>query len=232
MEETVMYDQLLPMEFEQRISQFPLVYVPIGSLEWHGQHLPLGNDTIKIQAVCEEAARISGGVVFPGVYFGIPGMVEYGSAYKFNGNAPFDPGLVGKLLNAILNRLEAVGFLAAVVITGHTPPEQRKLVKDVAAEYSGKMLVLGTADSELGGGIGHASDHAAMWETSLLWYIRPDLVDINRLPRDLSTGLESVFGNDPRTNASRDLGRKAFRVITEELAQTASNLIKEKKNTV
>jgi len=225
MEETVMYDQLLPMEFDQRISKCPLAYVPVGSLEWHGQHLPLGNDTI--QAVCEEAARIGGGIVFPGVYFGIPWMVEYGSAYKFNGNVPFDPELVRKLLNAILKRLETVGFLAAVVITGHTPPEQRKLVKDVASEYSGKMLVLGTADSELGTGIGHTSDHAAMWETSLLWYIRPDLVDINRLPRDLSTDLESVFGNDPRTHASRDLGKKTFQVITEELANAAANLLKK-----
>jgi len=132
MQETVMYDQLLPAEFEHRMSQCPLVYIPIGSLEWHGQHLPLGTDTIKIQAICEEAARIGGGIVFPEVYFEIPWMVEYGSAYKFNGNVPFDPRLIGKLLNAILNRLEAVGFLAAVFITGHTPPEQRKLIKDVA----------------------------------------------------------------------------------------------------
>jgi len=93
------------------------------------------------------------------------------------------------------------------------------------------MLVLGTADSELGTVIWHTSDHAAMWETSQLWYIRPDLVDINRLPRDLSTRLESVFGNDPRTYASRDLGRKAFHVITEELVHGASNLLKEHEHT-
>ena len=48
MEEKVQYELMLPFEFERRIRRFPLIYVPVGSLEWHGEHMALGNDAIKI----------------------------------------------------------------------------------------------------------------------------------------------------------------------------------------
>ena len=43
----VKYEELLPHEFEEALRQFPVAYVPVGSLEWHGRHLALGNDTLK-----------------------------------------------------------------------------------------------------------------------------------------------------------------------------------------
>ena len=40
----VNYEEMLPHEFEGAIRQFPVAYVPVGSLEWHGRHLALGNE--------------------------------------------------------------------------------------------------------------------------------------------------------------------------------------------
>ena len=60
MEAKVEYDKLLPYEFEGRLNARPAVYVPVGSLEWHGEHPALGNDALKMHALCCEAARVGG----------------------------------------------------------------------------------------------------------------------------------------------------------------------------
>ena len=36
-----------PGQLEAAARKFPVVYVPFGLIEWHGRHLPLGNDALK-----------------------------------------------------------------------------------------------------------------------------------------------------------------------------------------
>ena len=38
----VLYEELLPEECVQRIKEMPVAYLPLGTLEWHGPHMPLG----------------------------------------------------------------------------------------------------------------------------------------------------------------------------------------------
>ena len=38
----VRYEEMLPHELEEAIRQFPVAYVPVGSLEWHGRHFSFG----------------------------------------------------------------------------------------------------------------------------------------------------------------------------------------------
>ena len=33
-----------PQEFRERLARRPLAYLPLGTLEWHGEQLPLGSD--------------------------------------------------------------------------------------------------------------------------------------------------------------------------------------------
>ena len=40
-----------PGQLESALRQFPVVYVPFGLIEWHGRHLPLGNDALKAHAI-------------------------------------------------------------------------------------------------------------------------------------------------------------------------------------
>src|SRR5512147_2687925 len=58
-----------PAQLEKAIRNFPVVYVPFGLIEWHGRHLPLGNDALKAHAILVKAAEQCGGVVYPPVYF-------------------------------------------------------------------------------------------------------------------------------------------------------------------
>jgi creatinine amidohydrolase len=73
-------------------------------------------------------------------------------------------------------------------------------------------------------------DHAAHWETSLLMYLRPELVDLSRIAReDLDTEegrrAAGIFGHDPRTHASRELGEKIATGIVDAIGRKAQELL-------
>src|SRR5207302_9470637 len=49
----------------------PIVIVPVGALEDHGPHLPLGTDMIQPLHVLDEAARRTGAFVAPPIPYGV-----------------------------------------------------------------------------------------------------------------------------------------------------------------
>ena len=57
----VRYSELRPAEFRTRLAERPLAYLPLGTLEWHGEHLPLGADSIQSEGLMIECARRLGG---------------------------------------------------------------------------------------------------------------------------------------------------------------------------
>ena len=61
--EKVRYSDLLPWEFRQRLAAKPVAYLPLGTLEWHGEHLPLGSDAIQSEGLMIECAKRFGGIV-------------------------------------------------------------------------------------------------------------------------------------------------------------------------
>ena len=49
--EKVRYPDLLPWEFRERLAAKPVAYLPLGTLAWHGEHLPLGSDAIQSEVL-------------------------------------------------------------------------------------------------------------------------------------------------------------------------------------
>ena len=75
----VRYEEMLPHEIVAERRAKPVAYLPLGILEWHGEHLAVGNDALKAQRLCELAARRGGGVVMPVMWYGEPrvtGLME------------------------------------------------------------------------------------------------------------------------------------------------------------
>jgi creatinine amidohydrolase len=144
-------------------------------------------------------------------------MVRWGRRYRLGNRGVFavEPWLLRHVLEAQLRNLDVMGFKGAIVITGHDPQEQVMLVKQAAAEFrpARGLRALGASDLDLGDEV----DHAAKWETSILMALRPELVDMSRLPTDLSQKLEGVSGDDPRTAALAELGRKAVDGMVRKL---------------
>ncbi len=108
------YERLHPAELRAVLEESPLAFVPIGTLEFHGEHLPAGVDSFEAHALCQRAARLSGGVVLPPVYLAC-GCLDLPFTLSF------ERSLVHAWVRATISQLVVRGFKAVVVLTGHGP---------------------------------------------------------------------------------------------------------------
>jgi creatinine amidohydrolase/Fe(II)-dependent formamide hydrolase-like protein len=51
-------------------SKNKLVFVPMGTIEWHGNHLPVETDFLVAQKICEILSKRTKGYVLPPIYLG------------------------------------------------------------------------------------------------------------------------------------------------------------------
>jgi len=100
-----------------------------------------------------------------------------------------------------------------------------------AADVSGAWVV-GLAEYELATDLGYTGDHAGKWETSLYWHLRPDLVCMDNLPKDLNVRLVAAGPEDPRTTASPELGEKVCRAIVDRMVAFVDKLLEFDKDPV
>ena len=84
MQRTCRYEEMLPAEFYEAVKEMPVFLVPTGLLEWHADHLPLGQDSLKAHGICEAVARkLGGGIVLPPNHYGRPGYASFIGPLKF-----------------------------------------------------------------------------------------------------------------------------------------------------
>jgi creatinine amidohydrolase len=55
--EEVRFARLRPREMTERRNARPVVYIPLGTLEWHGLHNPLGADGLQAEELALHAPR-------------------------------------------------------------------------------------------------------------------------------------------------------------------------------
>lgn len=223
----VRYEEMLPHELDEAVAGFPVAYCAFGSLEWHGRHLPLGNDTLKAYHILLMTAEKYGGVVVPPTYWGFLGkwhpwtMIDFGQP------------LVDELYRKIFCGLVDVGFRVIIGVTGHDVDPQKAAIQKAidAIKRDGKGTGFAMMEGDLYDSTDDSMDHAAHWETSLMMYLRPELVDIDRIKGD---DLDSddgrkeagIYGRDPRKFASRELGEKIANRIADRIGIKAQELLK------
>ncbi len=212
------YEELSFSEKEESLKQTSLVYVPIGSLEFHGPHLPLGLDTIHSYEFCTRLAGETGGLVLPPTYWGTDGHVGW------SGSLLISKRTFRALLKDIFTLLSGNNVKLIVTVTGHYPEKQGVIIKQLAREAmkkrpGTKILSLDPLTYHPGGD--HQGDHGGKVETSLMLAIRPDLVHIEKL-----AGQDALKGIMPNAaEGNKEFGKEWFdstlqncvRIIKEEL---------------
>jgi len=237
--EKVLYAELTPQEFRDRLAAAPIAYLPLGTLEWHGEHLPLGSDGLQSAGFFVRLAREAGGIVLPMLFLGpdrkeeVDGKELYGmdtlgegmpegKRYKnqqLAGSAYWVPEETFRtIIEATLKQLKRAGF-KIVVAHGHGP--STSFFQKNAGQWKEKFgletfVCWGSQFDRQGMGI--QVDHAAMNETSLVMALRPELVRMDRLPKDPNSWPVGVGGSDPREFASAGIGREILKLQTERMA--------------
>ncbi len=206
---------LRPGQLEAAGRKFPVVYVPFGLIEWHGRHLPLGNDALKAHGILVRCAAKFGGVVYPPVYF----------------HAGFRQDHLIPVLTDLFTRLKRTGFRVILGVSGHNIPEQIDMIDRALAPVIADHTVAGEGlwEMTLSRGPESNSDHAAKWETSNMMYFYPELVDMAELgtgPLNLDMKPPSGIGGlDPRKHASARVGSRNVELAAEAIGRRAQKLL-------
>ena len=239
-----MYEELTPKEFRVRIAEAPIAYLPLGTIEWHGEHLPLGSDGLQSKKFLEILANEVGGVVLPMYFLGpdmskvVDGKELYGMdihrakehgrpEQQLDGSAYWiSDSLFSDMVEATLVQLKRAGF-KIVVYHGHGPSTGfvSKRSEDWQKKYGIKMFNCWGGESPKGYGI--MTDHAAMNETSLVMAMYPELVQMENLPSDTAQWPLGVSGKDPRIFASPEVGIKSINEQKERMGTILRKALSE-----
>jgi len=228
--DSVRYTELRPHQFRDRLAERPLAYLPLGTLEWHGEHLPYGSDGIISEGLMVECAREYGGIVMPPIHLGpdrsrleTDGSILQGMDYadvttphrQLDGSCYWvSNGFFMVLIDAILEQLNRAGF-KAVFADGHGPSRNSwcQNLKDREARFGLKLFGV---DENLRPRWRSQVDHASKNESSLVMAFRPDLADLSQLEADRSVWPQGVGGEDPR-DATADHGQECLRESIDAL---------------
>jgi len=179
-----------------------IVYLPLGPIEWHGPHLPMGVDPLRAQLAAVALAREVGGVVLPTLYIGTerertPEMLRnigfQGNEYVVGMDFPACtlPSLYFKeevfaivLRNHLDLLIDGWGFSRVVIVNGHGAENHLAVIRRLIAEYEATkaariVLVMPMEDFP-----DHGWGHATLEETETLMAHYPETVDLNALPPD------------------------------------------------
>jgi len=214
----IRYDELLPHEFRKRLAERPIAYLPLGTLERHGEHMPLGSDAILSEGLMLECARQLGGIVMPPIHLA-PSQTPMTHADSIASPQPLDGscywvslGFHLLIVDAILAQLKRAGF-RAVFADGHGPSRRAWAANIPEREVRFDLKLFGVTP-EIAGQWKSQMDHAGRNETSLMLHLRPDLVDLSQLPPRGTKRPEGISGQDPR-DATADYGKECLQKSVE-----------------
>ncbi len=164
--------------------------LPIGILEKHGPHAPIGSDLIHAREWAARATKQEYAVVFPDYFYG-----QIYEARHQPGTFALPARVVWDILDATCDEIGRNGFRKIVLVNGHggnpnllryfaqTQLEHRRnyvvyfFDPESDPAFDKKAEALHKSDPEL-------DMHAGERETSTLLYLRPDLVEQDRAKQE------------------------------------------------
>jgi creatinine amidohydrolase len=236
MAELLRLEHLSSPQLAELLARQPLGLWPVGAVEPHGPHAPLGTDTLIAAGVCERAARRLDDppcVVLPPLPFGV---TRYGAS--FAGAIGISEATLAGLIGDVAASARAQGFRQLVVVNCHFEPEQVHTLRTACASAGVRYLdlVRRQAAERLTEEFRRGSCHAGRYETSLVLAEAPSLIDrsaMSRLPAVpvdmpaaiaagatdfVAMGMTSAYCGAP-AEASAEEGRQTFEILADLLVE-------------
>ncbi|WP_036486906.1 creatininase [Myxosarcina sp. GI1] len=185
------------IEYQQRLQDEAIVFIPCGALEQHGPHLPLGTDALLSTSVAQSVAEKIDGIVAPTVSYGYKSQPKSGGGQHFPGTTSLDGNSLSQLIRDIVRELARQGGTKIAVVNGHYENQWfltegiDLAIRDVGSASTLRVMRLEywefltpdiLAKVFLEGFPGFALEHAAVIETSLMAHYHPNLVRLDLIP--------------------------------------------------
>ncbi|HEY7594015.1 MAG TPA: creatininase family protein [Actinophytocola sp.] len=173
----------------------PVLLLPVGAVEPHGPHAPLGTDELISAGMCARAAeRLA---TDPGLRVLVLPALNYGVTHMsagFSGAVSIGADTLRCLVLDVCRSLKDSGLHRIVVVNNHFEPAHVTALRSAVAEAEVAHLdLLRRANvARLTAEFRSGSCHAGQYETSLVLADRPELVD-----RDVMRELPAVHVDMP-----------------------------------
>jgi creatinine amidohydrolase len=172
--------------------------IPLGIIEKHGPHLPLGTDLFEAREIAVSAAKKEYTIIFPPYFTG-----QIFEAKHQPGAIAYSKDLMWKMLEETCAELSRNGLKKIILLNGHggnnnflqyfcqaqlaeqnnyvvvffRPGEDPNLDKEIASLEKAKL-----------------DGHAGEEETSMMYVIRPDLVDLGAIKNESGLDQDRLKG--------------------------------------
>jgi creatinine amidohydrolase len=184
---TVFWQELWRHELLAALDRDPVVIVPVGSVEQHGPHCPMDVDISHTLALAVETARAANDfpvIVAPPIW---SGLTHYNMGEV--GTITISVETFIAMVSDVCRSIWANGFHRIVLLNGHGGNRDiQRVVSVKLAEENIWVLPITHWDMVQSvmdtGDFDHFIGHGGEWETSLQLFLRPDLIDRDRIVAD------------------------------------------------
>ena len=157
--------------------------VPVGAIEQHGPHLPVGTDSIVASALCAAAGAMTGSLVLPAISLG----VSYGHGTVLAGTLSLTPDLLVATVHQYVRWASVTGLRRLLFVNAHFGNSASLNVATDSVRLLAPQLRVGTLDwwaadpAVLAEVTADGADiHANRAETAIMMAIAPHLVQAGR----------------------------------------------------
>jgi creatinine amidohydrolase len=243
------FEDTVGFEVADAVSRNRLAILPLGSLEFHGPHNPLGSDSIIISGIAERVAARTSALLFPTIRF----TQCPAHTVQFRGTISIRPEVMTMYFADVLRNISHLGFRKTLILNGHDGnigpgrgaiAEVANEIKEVALLFVSWWEFLPTEIlkslamfHQANGGHGHGGP----LETSAVAAFRPDLVHLDRakdlpetpalsggppyfLQKSTATGWPGYSGNV--REASAEKGKKIVQISEDGIVRLIENWLK------
>ena len=240
--------------YQQAVSaEDAIIFLPIGALEQHGPHMSMNPDVLIPQAISEGASGLlDNALVAPPIAYGYKSQQQSGGGNHLPGTTSLDGITLTQTVRDIIKEFARHGARKIVMMNGHFE-NSMFLVEgiDLAIRELGwagiddiNVMILSYwdfVDDETierlypDGFTGWAIEHGGVLETSLMLYLYPHLVDMDKVVDHPPAKFPpyDMFPVDPELtptsgtlssakNASREKGEILMSVCVDGIARSVS----------
>lgn len=220
-------------------ASFEAAVLPWGACEAHNYHLPYATDILESEYISAEAARLAWErgarpIVLPPIPFGV-NTGQFDVKLDINMN----PSTQLVILKDVIEVLDRQGIYKLIILNSHGGNDFRTMIRELGLKYP-KMFLTScnwyqSVDQKQF--FENKDDHAGEMETSLMLYLRPDLVSLSHAGDGAAkkfkvTGIREGWAwaerkwmqvtkdtgvGDPR-KATKEKGEKYFKAVTEKVS--------------
>jgi len=241
---SVRIEELTWVEAERVLREYDVVMIPLGArTKEHGPHLPLNNDWIMAEYLAERVAVEVSVVVMPTIQYGY-----YPSFLEYPGSVSLGLETFKELVKDICVSMSGYGVRKFYVLnTGVSTVQGLRLAAEELREMGIEMrytdILEAGRDAEEGISEQEGGTHADEMETSMMLYIRPEVVDmtkavkdyhplggrgLTRDPENKDAGVYSASGvYGDATLATLEKGRIAVEARVRHIIEELQDLIRE-----